>query len=100
MSFEELGLIPELLRAVADTGYTTPTPIQAQAIPIVLAGRDVMGGAQTGTGRGHQHTRTARGLRLKGQPVPGATPGFLRRRATQSMSDVPMNLASRMKSES
>lgn len=51
MSFEELGLIPELLRAVADTGYTTPTPIQAQAIPIVLAGRDVMGGAQTGTGK-------------------------------------------------
>ncbi|MDP3873628.1 MAG: DEAD/DEAH box helicase [Methyloversatilis sp.] len=51
MSFEELGLIPELLRAVADTGYTTPTPIQAQAIPIILAGRDVMGGAQTGTGK-------------------------------------------------
>ncbi|WP_306478374.1 DEAD/DEAH box helicase [Methyloversatilis sp.] len=51
MSFEELGLIPELLRAVADTGYTVPTPIQAQAIPIVLAGRDVMGGAQTGTGK-------------------------------------------------
>ena len=51
MSFEDLGLIPELLRAVTDTGYTTPTPIQAQAIPIVLAGRDVMGGAQTGTGK-------------------------------------------------
>ena len=51
MSFEELGLIPELLRAVADTGYTVPTPIQALAIPIVLAGRDVMGGAQTGTGK-------------------------------------------------
>ena len=51
MSFEELGLIPELLRAVADTGYTEPTPIQAQAIPVVLAGRDVMGGAQTGTGK-------------------------------------------------
>ncbi|HEY9193415.1 MAG TPA: DEAD/DEAH box helicase [Methyloversatilis sp.] len=51
MSFEDLGLIPELLRAVADTGYTEPTPIQAQAIPVVLAGRDVMGGAQTGTGK-------------------------------------------------
>jgi len=51
MSFAELGLMPELLKAVADTGYTEPTPIQAQAIPIVLAGKDVMGGAQTGTGK-------------------------------------------------
>ncbi len=50
-SFAELGLAPELLRAVADSGYTHPTPIQAQAIPVVLAGRDVMGGAQTGTGK-------------------------------------------------
>src|SRR5512139_3691487 len=46
-SFAELGLVPELLRAVADAGYTTPTPIQAQAIPVILAGKDVMGGAQT-----------------------------------------------------
>ncbi|MDQ6619556.1 MAG: DEAD/DEAH box helicase, partial [Pseudomonadota bacterium] len=50
-SFEELGLRPELLRAVAEAGYTKPTPIQAQAIPVILAGRDVMGGAQTGTGK-------------------------------------------------
>ena len=50
-SFAELGLRPELLRAVAESGYTTPTPIQQQAIPIVMAGRDVMGGAQTGTGK-------------------------------------------------
>ena len=50
-SFAELGLVPELLRAVADAGYTTPTPIQAQAIPVILSGRDVMGGAQTGTGK-------------------------------------------------
>ena len=49
-TFDDLGLIPELLRAVKDTGYTAPTPIQAQAIPIVLAGHDDMGGAQTGTG--------------------------------------------------
>ena len=49
--FDELGLIPELLRAVADTGYTHPTPIQVQAIPIVMQGLDVMGGAQTGTGK-------------------------------------------------
>jgi ATP-dependent RNA helicase RhlE len=51
VTFESLGLSAELLRAVADSGYTTPTPIQAQAIPLVLAGRDLMGAAQTGTGK-------------------------------------------------
>jgi ATP-dependent RNA helicase RhlE len=51
MSFSDLGLLPELLRAVAETGYTEPTPIQAQAIPVVLQGKDVLGGAQTGTGK-------------------------------------------------
>ena len=51
MSFESLGLKAELLRAIADSGYTTPTPIQEKAIPVVLAGRDVMGIAQTGTGK-------------------------------------------------
>ena len=51
MSFDLLGLSPELLRAVADQGYTEPTPVQAQAIPHVLAGRDVLAGAQTGTGK-------------------------------------------------
>ena len=51
MSFANLGLLPELLRAVADKGYDAPTPIQAQAIPAVLAGRDVLAGAQTGTGK-------------------------------------------------
>ena len=50
-NFADLGLIPELLRAVAEQGYTEPTPIQAQAIPLVLQGRDVMGAAQTGTGK-------------------------------------------------
>src|SRR3989304_1441494 len=51
LSFDQLGLTPELLRAVADQGYTEPTPIQAQAIPHVLAGRDVLAGAQTGPGK-------------------------------------------------
>ncbi|MDR0247260.1 MAG: DEAD/DEAH box helicase [Burkholderiales bacterium] len=51
MSFAELGLCPEVLKAVKEAGYTTPTPIQRQAIPVVLAGHDVMGGAQTGTGK-------------------------------------------------
>jgi ATP-dependent RNA helicase RhlE len=51
MTFEALGLCPEILRALAEAGYTEPTPIQAQAIPVVLSGRDVMAGAQTGTGK-------------------------------------------------
>ena len=50
-SFDELGCGPRLLRAVTEAGYTTPTPIQVQAIPVILAGKDVMGGAQTGTGK-------------------------------------------------
>ena len=51
MKFTELGLAPEILRAIADQGYETPTPIQAQAIPKVLAGHDLMACAQTGTGK-------------------------------------------------
>ncbi|MGO1540778.1 MAG: DEAD/DEAH box helicase [Luteimonas sp.] len=51
MTFETLGLSPALLRALSDTSYTTPTPIQAQAIPAGLDGRDVLGAAQTGTGK-------------------------------------------------
>jgi len=51
ITFSDFGLHPGLLQAVLDTGYTTPTPIQAQAIPPVIAGRDVMGAAQTGTGK-------------------------------------------------
>ena len=51
MSFSELGLSEELVRAVTDSGYTQPTAIQAQAIPAVLAGGDLLAGAQTGTGK-------------------------------------------------
>ena len=51
MSFDTLGLAPELLRAVADEGYTEPTPVQREAIPLVLARRDLLAGAQTGTGK-------------------------------------------------
>ena len=51
MSFASLGLSAELVRAVTERGYTEPTPIQAQAIPVVLKGGDLMGGAQTGTGK-------------------------------------------------
>ncbi|SPE33613.1 RNA helicase [Burkholderiales bacterium] len=51
MSFANLGLSDALVRAVADAGYITPTPIQSQAIPVVLSGADLLGGAQTGTGK-------------------------------------------------
>src|SRR6202171_948092 len=50
-TFADLGLSPELLKAVAESGYTTPTPIQAQGIPHVLKRRDIIGIAQTGTGK-------------------------------------------------
>ena len=51
MNFEELNLAPAILKAVVEQGYETPTPIQAQAIPAVLAGHDLLAGAQTGTGK-------------------------------------------------
>ncbi len=51
MTFEELGLPPDVVRAVTEKGYTTPTPIQAQAIPLLLQGKDIVGSAQTGTGK-------------------------------------------------
>ncbi|MDQ3288506.1 MAG: DEAD/DEAH box helicase [Pseudomonadota bacterium] len=51
MSFESLGLAPALLRALSESGYNTPTPIQTQAIPLAMAGHDLLGGAQTGTGK-------------------------------------------------
>jgi ATP-dependent RNA helicase RhlE len=51
MSFDTLGLSAELLRAVADQGYSEPTPVQSQAIPVILEGKDILAGAQTGTGK-------------------------------------------------
>src|SRR5688500_6284000 len=51
MNFAELGLRPELSRAVAEAGYETPTPIQAATIPVAMSGQDVIGCAQTGTGK-------------------------------------------------
>jgi len=51
MTFDSLGLSAGLLRAVADQGYTEPTPIQQQAIPAVLQGQDLLASAQTGTGK-------------------------------------------------
>lgn len=51
MSFEDLGLSPQILKAVEECGYTVPTPIQEKAIPVILMMRDVVGLAQTGTGK-------------------------------------------------
>ena len=51
MSFNALNLAPEILRAIAEAGYTEPTPIQTQAIPPILSGSDLIGIAQTGTGK-------------------------------------------------
>lgn len=51
MSFSQLGLIAPLVKAVTDKGYTTPSPIQTQAIPVILSGKDILGAAQTGTGK-------------------------------------------------
>lgn len=51
MSFPQLNLIEPILRALKHQGYETPTPIQAQAIPALLSGRDLLGIAQTGTGK-------------------------------------------------
>ena len=51
VTFEQLGLTPELLESVSAAGYEHPTPIQRDAIPLALKGRDVMGLAQTGTGK-------------------------------------------------
>ena len=74
-SFAELGLRPELLRAVEEAGYTTPTPIQVQAIPVVLAGKDVMGGAQTGTDRSRELRRIIRRCRQPRRKPNDGRPG-------------------------
>jgi ATP-dependent RNA helicase RhlE len=67
--FADLQLAPEILRAIEEAGYTRPTPIQAKAIPLVLSGKDIMGGAQTGTGKTAAFT-----LPLLQKLVPFATP--------------------------
>jgi ATP-dependent RNA helicase RhlE len=77
MSFSELGLSEEIVRAVTEQGYTTPTPIQTQAIPAVLSGGDLLAGAQTGTGKTAGFTlpilqrlsRTAGTPAKKGRPI-------------------------------
>ncbi|WP_345984868.1 DEAD/DEAH box helicase [Sulfurimonas sp. HSL-1656] len=74
MSFSTLGLSEPLLRAVADTGYTEPTPIQAQAIPVVLGGKDLLAGAQTGTGKTAGFTLPMLQLLSQATPSKGKRP--------------------------
>ena len=71
MSFSSLGLSAELLHAVADQGYTEPTPVQSRAIPVVLAGRDLQAAAQTGTGKTAGFTLPLLQL-LQSKPSPAA----------------------------
>ncbi len=70
MSFDNLGLTAELVRAVSDQGYSEPTPIQRQAIPVILEGRDILAGAQTGTGKTAGFTLPLL-QRLHAQPASG-----------------------------
>jgi len=70
MSFDSLGLSAELLRAVGEEGYLTPTPVQSQAIPVILQGRDVLAAAQTGTGKTAGFTLPIL-QRLAAEPVEG-----------------------------
>ena len=75
MSFETLGLSAELLLAVSEKGYSEPTPIQQQAIPLILEGRDLMGGAQTGTGKTAGFTLPLlQRLKATAKPVKGRRP--------------------------
>ena len=72
--FQDLGLKPELCRAVAEEGYETPTPVQAHSIPHILAGRDVLAGAQTGTGKTAAFVLPLLQLLTAQPPRPGRRP--------------------------
>ena len=75
MSFAALGLSEEIVRAVTERGYTEPTPVQAQAIPVVLSGRDLLAGAQTGTGKTAGFTLPIlQRLSTTAKPVTGKAP--------------------------
>jgi ATP-dependent RNA helicase RhlE len=85
-SFDHLGLTPELLRSVVAQGYTEPTPVQAQSIPIVLAGRDLLAGAQTGTGKTAAFVLPILQLLNASRPAPRQqSPGQLRPRGSTGL---------------
>ncbi len=72
--FADLGLMPELSRAAGDSGYTQPTPVQVQAIPVILEGCDVLAGAQTGTGKTAGFTLPLLQRLMENPPEPGTYP--------------------------
>ena len=82
MTFEELGLSAPILQAVADCGYQSPTPIQEQAIPQILAGKDIIGASQTGTGKS-----AAFALPLLSRMVPNGLPQVLVLEPTRELAD-------------
>jgi ATP-dependent RNA helicase RhlE len=74
MSFDTLGLSAELLRAVSEQGYSEPTPVQSQAIPVILQGKDILAGAQTGTGKTAGFTLPLLQRLAEATPVKGRRP--------------------------
>jgi ATP-dependent RNA helicase RhlE len=85
-SFDQLGLTPDLLRTVVAQGYTEPTPVQAQSIPIVLAGRDLLASAQTGTGKTAAFVLPILQLLNASRPAPRpVSPGQLRPRGSTGL---------------
>src|SRR5256714_4687873 len=83
MPFASLGLRAELLRSLADAGYTIPTPIQQQAIPIILEGKDVLAAAQTGTGKTAGFALPI--LQLLAHPAPANRPRNTSRRPIRAL---------------
>ncbi|MEO0517877.1 MAG: DEAD/DEAH box helicase, partial [Cyanobacteria bacterium P01_A01_bin.116] len=90
MSFKTLGLRAEILRAIAEQGYTEPTPIQQQSIPIVVKGRDVMASAQTGTGKTAGFTLPLLQRLCEGLPPQDIPDEPLREQAPASKSNKPI----------
>ena len=85
-SFDQLGLTPELLRSVVAQGYTEPTPVQSQSIPIVLAGRDLLASAQTGTGKTAAFVLPILQILDASRPAPRVmSPGQLRPRGSSGL---------------
>ena len=98
MSFENLNLHPLILKAIIDAGYTSPTPIQEQAIPALLAGHDIMASAQTGTGKTAAFMLPALHRLAEPSNVPGRGPRVLvltpTRELALQVSEAAANMAS------
>lgn len=77
MTFQSLGLAAELLKAVEQTGYTTPTPVQMQAIPAAIAGQDLLVSSHTGSGKTAAFTLPALHKIIDRRPAPGSGPRVL-----------------------